>query len=515
MTSDDGLDRRNFLRLLGVSGAAVTLGVTTGCGASSTSATTSGALRIGASDGSPNDTMDPLRMQTTFQILTAPQVYESLVELDEGFQPHGRLAQRFESTPDFASWTFHLRDGVTFHDGSPLTVEDVTYSLNRAIDPDSGSANSLASQLRGILAPDGIHVVDDRTVRFDLTTPYVFFPNALATRFARIYRDGTTSFDKPVGTGPFTFVSFAPGQRWEGAANPKYWRNKVTVDRLTVTNVPDESSRISSLLSGELDLIFEVGLAAVADITADDAHTVLEQKAAQWPTLGIDSTVAPFDNPGVVRAIKLAVDRDQVIENVYGGYATMGYDNPISNVDPYFAKLPHPRYDKAAAKRALAEAGHPDGITLPPLTVLDDPNVTNLAVVLKQQFEAVGIRFDIKRDPAATFWDNSWLKAPFYANTYLRRHPDEILKITASSDGAWHMSKREDPQIDAAIAAAGSSGDLATQKKEYGTAQKLIAERDTMVVPAQLSRLSGISRKVTGVRTNYVTFLEVDRVSFS
>lgn len=512
MTSNDALDRRRFLWLLGA--AAATLGTTAGCGASA-SGDKQGTLRIGASDGSPNDSMDPLRMQTTFQILTAPQVYESLVDLDEGFQPHGRLAARFESTPDYASWTFHLREGIAFHDGSPLTTEDVAYSLNRAIDPNSGSANSLASQLEGILAPTGITVVDDTTVRFDLTTPYVFFPNALATRFARIYKSGTESFDKPVGTGPFMFRSFTPGQRWEGARNPKYWRNRVSVEGLTVTNVPDESARISSLLAGELDLIFEVGLAAVADITADDAHTVLEQKAAQWPALGIDSTVAPFDNPDVVRAIKLAVDRDQVVANVYGGYATMGYDNPISNVDPYFAGLPHPQYDKAAAKKALADAGHPDGITLPPLTVLDDPNVTNLAVVLKQQLEAVGIRFEIKRDPAATYWDNSWLKAPFYANTYLRRHPDEILKITASSGGAWHMSKRDDPQIDAAINAAGASGDLAVQKKEYGIAQKLIAERDTMVVPAQLSRLSGISKKVTGVRTNYVTFLEVDKVSFS
>lgn len=470
-------------------------------------------MRIAASDGSTNDTMNPLQMQTTFQILTVPQMYEALVDLDEGFQPRGRLAKSFETTDQGKTWTFHLQRGVTFHDGSAFTARDVAYSIARAIDPKSGSANSLQSQLSGFLVPGGIKVLDQHTIRFELLKPYVFFPSAMGTRFARIYKKGTTDFARPVGTGPFRFKSFAPGKQWTGRKNPDYWRNSVTLDSLTVTNVADESSRISALLAGEVDLIFEIGLAAAPDVTASSSHTLLEQRAAQWPALGINATRPPFNHPELIRAIKLGLNREQIISNAYGGYATMGYDNPISDADPYFGGLAKPAHDPAAARAALARAGYRNGITLPVLMALDDPNVTNLAVVLKNQLQEVGIKLDIKRDPAATYWDDTWLKRPFYSNTYLRRHPDEILKLTALSSGAWNMSKWHDPRVDAAIEAAGSTTDFAEQKKQYGVAQRLIAESDTMVVPAHLSRLSGMTKKLHGLKTNFVTFLEVDRAT--
>lgn len=510
------LSRRGFLQTMGAAGVALGgLGLS-GCVAGSpgrASGSKQGTLRIAASDGSPNDTMNPLQMQTTFQILTVPQVYEALIDLDEGFQPHGRLAQSFGTADQGRTWTFHLQPDVTFHDGSAFTAHDVAYSIARAIDPKSGSANSLASQLSGFLTPGGIKVLDKHTIRFELLKPYVFFPGAMGTRFARIYKTGTTDFARPVGTGPFRFTSFEPGKRWSGQKNPDYWRNTVTLDGLTVTNVADETSRISALLTDEVDFIFEISLASAPDVASSSSHTLLEQKAAQWPALGIDSTHPPFDNPDLIRAIKLGLDRDQIISNAYGGYATMGYDNPISDVDPYFAGLPKPAHDPAGARAALAQAGYRKGITLPILLALDDPNVTNLAVVMKNQLQSVGITLDIKRDPAATYWDNTWLKRPFYSNTYLRRHPDEILKLVALSSGTWNMSKWHDPQVDAAIEAAGSTTDFAEQKKQYGIAQRLISGHDTMVVPAHLSRLSGMTKKVSGIRTNFVTFLDVDRAT--
>lgn len=389
----------------------------------------------------------------------------------------------------------------------------MAYSITRAIDPKSGDANSLQSQLSGFLVPSGIKVLDKYTIQFELLKPYVFFPSAMGTRFARIYKTGTADFTRPIGTGPFRFKSFTPGKQWAGSKNPDYWRNAVTLDSLTVTNVADETSRISALLANEVDLIFEIGLASAPDVTSSSSHTLLQQKAAQWPALGIDAKQPPFNHPDLIRAIKLGLDRDQIISNAYGGYARVGYDNPISDADPYFGGLAKPAHDPAAARAALASAGYRNGITLPVLMALDDPNVTNLAVVLKNQLQDIGIKLDIKRDPAATYWDNTWLKRPFYSNTYLRRHPDEILKLTALSSGAWNMSKWHNPRVDAAIEAAGSTTDFAEQKKQYSIAQRLIADSDTMVVPVHLSRLSGITKKLRGVKTNFVTFLEVDRAT--
>jgi peptide/nickel transport system substrate-binding protein len=509
--------RRRFLYAAGAGAAAVGLGACAGPeDASPGGAGAGGTLRILASDGSTNDTLDPLRMERAFQILAAPLIYESLVDLDEQLLPVPRLATSFEPTAGGKTWTFRLRDGVKFHDGSPLTTDDVVFSIGRALDPDAGSGNSLAGQLKGILAPDGITAVDQRSVRFDLATPYVFFPNAMATRFARIYKAKTADFSKPVGTGPFTFASLTPGREFVARRNPTFWRNPVSLDRVVISNVAEDASRVSSLLAGDADLVFEIALSAAPDIRNTPGYTILQQANARWLSLALDATAAPFRRPEVAKAIKLALDRQQIIDNALGGYGTVGYDTPIAAQDKWFGKLPVPRRDVAAAKQLLASAGYPDGVDLPPVVGLsDEPATMAFLQVAQQQLKEAGIRFQITPESGATYWDNSWLKKPAYSNTYLRRHPDEILKLVFLSTGEWHQSKLKDPEIDRAINAAGQTTDIDQQIAEYTTAQRLIAERDTTVIPAHLPRLSGMSAKVKGVQTNPVYFLEIDRATVS
>jgi peptide/nickel transport system substrate-binding protein len=357
-------------------------------------------------------------------------------------------------------------------------------------------------------------VVDARTVRFALEQAYVYFPTAMATRFARIYKANTSDFTKPVGTGPFRFGSLTAGREFVAARNPDYWRNKVTLDRVVISNVAEDTSRVSSLLAGDADLVFEISLAAAQDIKQAAGYTILEQANARWLSLAFDSTVAPFDKPAVIEAVKLALDRQQIIDNALGGYGTIGYDTPIAAADRWFAKLPTPKRDVAAAKQLLATAGFPNGLDLPPVIGLsDEPATMAFLQVAQQQLKEAGIRFQITPESGATYWDNSWLKKPVYSNTYLRRPPDEIMKLVFLSGGQWHQSKRADAEIDRSINAAGQTTDLNQQIAQYATAQRLIAERDTTVVPAHFPRLSGMSDQVQNVRTNPVYFLEVDQAT--
>jgi peptide/nickel transport system substrate-binding protein len=498
----------------GAGAVAVGLGACGDGSSGSSGAAAGGTLRILASDGSTNDTLDPLRMERAFQILAAPLIYESLVDLDEQLLPVPRLAESFEPADGGMSWTFRMREGTTFHDGAPLTAADVAYSITRALDPEAGSGNSLASQLDGILLPAGIAVVDERTVRFDLEQVYVFFPNAMATRFARIYQADTTDFARPVGTGPFTFGSLTPGREFTAERNPDYWRNEVTLDRVVITNVAEDASRVSSLLAGDADLIFEIALAAAPDIEAAEGYAILQQPHARWLSLALDSTAAPFDRPEVVEAVKLALDRQEIIDNALGGYGAIGYDTPIAAEDEWFGDLPTPTRDVAAARELLAEAGHPSGLDLPAVVGLsDEPATMSFLQVAQQQLQEAGIRFEITPESGATYWDNSWLQRPAYSNTYLRRHPDEIMKLVFGSGGDWQQSKRDDPEIDEAIDAAGRTTDLAEQVEQYTVAQRLIAERDTTVIPAHFPRLSGISERVTGVSTNPIYFLDLDQAT--
>jgi peptide/nickel transport system substrate-binding protein len=508
------LGRRRLLGLAAAATAAIGLG-STGCTPKTDSGNDGSRLRIATLDGSTNDTFDPLRLERRMQILCACMIFESLTDVDKNLRPVGCLAESFETPDDGVTWDFKLRSGVTFHDGSPLTPQDVIFSISRALDPHEGSGNSLAGQLAGILRPQRIRAVGDKTVRFTLDKKYVFFPNAMATRFARIYKAGTKDFAQPVGTGPFAYESFKPGQSFAASRYDKYWGGAPGANRVEVINYAQESTRLSAFIDGDVDVMLELATSSVPDVVAKKGLTILEEKNAQWIPLALDTTVAPFNNPDVVRAIKLAVDRERVIKIGLGGYGTLGYDEPIPAEDPLFGGLPQPKFDPGAARDLLARAGHGKGLTLPALTVLDLPAVISMTLVLQQQLKDVGIQFDIKRESQATYWDDSWLKKPFYSNTYQRRSPDEILKLCFSSNGDWNMSKKKDPEIDAAINAAANTTDVEVQKKQYAIAQRLIAEHDSTVISAHVSRLSGLSAKVSGVAPNPVYMLDVRKAGVS
>lgn len=508
--------RRRFLGLSVATAGFAAIGLS-GCTAPAggNGGEASGVLRLTTSDGSTNDTLDPLRLERTSQIIPACMIYESLVDVDEQLQTVPRLAKTFETTDDGTTWIFKLQDNVTFHDGSKLTSADVSYSIGRALTPGEGSANALAGQLTGILTADGITTPDDQTVQFKLKKPYIFFPDALATRFARIYKSGTTDFTKPVGTGPFQFDSFTPGQQFAANRYDGYWGGKPQLSRVELTNISNEATRLSSFLGGDTDLIFQTSTDTVPDIQKDSSFSILEQKAAEWAPLGIDSTVAPFNNPDLIKAIKAGIDRQEVIKVAYAGFGSLGYDTPISQDDFYFGGLTVPVFDASKAKQLLASAGYSNGITLPNLTVLDLPQNVNVALVVQQQLKKVGINFEITREPAATYWDNSWLKKPFYTNNYNRRNADEVFKLVYASDGKWNMSKISDPEVDKAINAAAATTDKAAQKEFYTTAQELVAERNTTVVIAHASRLSGVSSKVSNVATNPIYFLDLRKAGVS
>ncbi|WP_080606233.1 ABC transporter substrate-binding protein [Rhodococcus opacus] len=508
------LGRRQFVGLVAAAAAVVGLGSISAC-SSNTSPSNGGPsngsrLRISTADGSTNDSLDPLRVERLMQNLCVSMIFEALIDIDQDMRPVGRLAESFGTPDGGATWDFTLHRNIMMHDGEPLTSEDVRFCIARALDPNEGSGNSLAGQLKGILRPQGIIAVDDRTVRFVLDKKYVFFPTAMATRFSRIYRAGTKNFDRPVGSGPFMFKSFKPGQSFVATRFDKYWDGAPGVERVEVNNYPEESTRLASFLDGDDDVMMNLDTSSAPAILAAGDRTIIEEKDSQWVPVALDTTVAPFDNPDVVRAIKLAVDRDQVVAHAMGGYGSIGYDEPIPADDNFFAGLPLPTYDPDAARDLLAKAGYGNGITLPTLEVLDLPVVLSMVLVLQQQLKDVGIRFDINRVPAATYWSTSFLQRPFYSNALSRRSTaDETLKLFFSSDGAWNMSKRKDPEIDQAIESAANTTDIEEQKRQYTIAQRLIAERDSTIVSAHAARLSAVGANVSGVTANPVHTLDV------
>jgi len=477
-----------------------------------------GVLRIAFSDALTEDNLNPALAQKNFFIVP-PQglMYESLVRLDNGFQPKPQLAESWEASDAGKTWVFRIRKGVEFHDGSKMTAKDVVWSLRAAMDPDSGS--TLYAQLKGLLKPENITASDDTTVKIALEKPFVFLANPLGVRNARIFKDGYTTADfaqKPIGTGPFKFGSFVAGQSFSATRFDNYWQNnKPMLDEVRFKNIPEAASKMQALLTGEVDLIDNIAFASSKQLDGT-AYEALPLKDAAWHGIVCDTKVEPFSNPLVIQALKLAVDRQQVARTVYAGFATPSADTPIPLSDPYFPSDVQPRgRDVAAAKDLLKQAGFGSGLTIgPPLVTVFGFGTNNLAAAVKEQLAEAGVAITIQ-EGGPTFWNTVWRKQPFYIPDYNRRSPSEIFPLISTTDAGQAMTHWSNADFDTAVQAAAQTTDFAVQKQNYGQAIKLQNQQDGIVLPAYASRLHAKAKKLQGVDANFVSFFDFTDAYFA
>jgi peptide/nickel transport system substrate-binding protein len=510
-----GMTRRTFLRAAVVSAGAAAVG---GGGSREAAAQPKrgGVLRVVLSDGNSGDSLLATRMNNTWTPIMFLTMYDPIVRLDNGFQPHPGLAESWENSNDAKTWIFHLRRGVTFHDGSPLTAKDVAYSLQYELRKES--ATYTGSLLRPYLSANKIKAIDRYTLRLDLDKKFVFVPNVLGIRYSLAFKEGTTDKDflnkKPIGTGPFMFKAFTPGQSFSAVRNPNYWEHgKPYVDGVQMTNIPEEASKFQSLVTNQADLIGYVDFAMTAQLKGDSAHQPFPFMDAAWNGLCCNITVDPFNKPQVIKAMKLGLDRRQFVDTAFAGLATVGFDGPIPGSDPYFpAGLKPGGRDVAAARSLLSEAGYPNGIDLPfDLVLVESLGVTNIAQVAKEQLAEVGIRFKIRKG-GPTFWDTVYLHQPFILPDWNRRHPFEIYGLLTTTE---NMTKFKNADLQAALNAAAATTDFNQQKTHYGRAIHITADQDGLIVPAYSPRLHAKSTKLQGVRPNFVSFLDFSSATLS
>lgn len=309
-------------------------------------------------------TFDPVATQDDPSIFVELQVYDRLVKLaasNTGVEPE--LATSWKVAPDGLSATFTLRQGVKFSDGSPLTAEDVVFSLTRAIDP-KGSWGFLFSPIKSVTK------VDDKNVRLNMSEPFAPLLPALSTFAASIY--SKTNFEKwgkdagqhPLGTGAFVLESWQKGAQLALTKNPNYWQpGKPKLDRIVMRVVGDDNSRVLLLQSGQVDAIDAVPPNQVQPLMSagQKVHKV-EGTAILRYTL--NEMVKPLDEANVRCAMAHAIDRAAVAKNIYFGQAVVArsllpsstlYHDP--NADPV-------TFDLAKAKALLAKSSVPQGFTV-------------------------------------------------------------------------------------------------------------------------------------------------------
>jgi peptide/nickel transport system substrate-binding protein len=504
------LSRRQFLNWSATT-AAIACTARSGATWSQAPAKSAGAtrlLRIGAF-ATINDVLDPIKYShSNHELEMQSAMFDPLLRLDNGFAAQPGVIESWEASKDGRTWTLKLRRGVTFHDGASLTIDDIVYSIQRNLDPKSTSA--VAPVLSPYLKPVDVKAVDKSTVQLSLSSPYGFIPQYLGNPFMRVIKKDTTDFTNPVGTGPFVFKSWQPGQSFEATANRNYWGGAPKVD-ISIIGIPDDSARLAALMADDVDVLERLVHTQISTIQKDARFDLYVLKDTTLAVVDMDLKVAPFNDPRVVAALKAAVDREQIVRTAYYGQASIGYDHVIPSSDPMFdTSQPKPVRDVAKAKSLLSQAGHSSGLDLEFIvSPLPNSQLPEVAAALQQQWKEAGINVKLTQWPAATFYDNVWLKKPFYIYPLSRRLPDTTLGYTSITNGRWNATHYSNPEVDKAIEGARATANIDEQKRFYAKAQQLLAAGDGRVIPAAYHSFVPFSKKVHGVTWNRSYFLEV------
>ncbi|MGE0715130.1 MAG: ABC transporter substrate-binding protein [Alphaproteobacteria bacterium] len=434
-----------------------------------------GVLRIAV--GTSLKLLDPAKTTTGEEYIFDNLVFNGLTRMRADLSVEPELAESWTYSPDLKTWTFKLRHGVKFHNGREMVADDVVATYKRILDPATGSGpRSNYEMIETMETPDPYTVV------FKLKYAYGGFADILADRQVKILpRD---LFDQmataPVGTGPFVYKSYTPGDRLILAKNPNYFEaGQPKLDGVEMRIMPEMSVRIAALQAGDIDVLWELPPEQVKQLKGNAALRVDSVATASWDAAIMNNAIPPFNDPRVRKAFHLAVDKRDVVELTLFGEGAPTH-SPIPPTHPFFNKdIPVTKSDPAAAKRLLREAGHPNGVKVPLVVPVGRPVRERLGVTLQQLAKPAGFDIEIQRVPFARYAAEVSGIAPFYIDGYFARPTiDTGTYPFLHSHGSWNakLFKYSNKAVDEALDKARLTGKPEEQKPLYVAMQKAMAD---------------------------------------
>jgi peptide/nickel transport system substrate-binding protein len=443
---------------------------------------------------------DPARLVTLSDVYHARMIFEPFIDADDAMQPVPVLAESWEVNADGTEWTFRVRQGVTFHDGSPLTAEDVVYSFQRILDP--ATASPAVAEIAGV-KPENFHAVDRQTVKVIFDTPMVELPALLSSKHGMIVKQGATSDDihfHPVGTGPFTVPEIKAGQiRTMFTRNANYWREGLPKSAcIELRSVSEPTTRAITVLSGEADVVTVIDPSTVTTLKDNPNVTLTKAAGGSALTMSMFMDVPPFDDIRVRQAMKLVVDRQAMVDSALLGFGIPGNDNPILPSSPDAYRSDIIQRDVAKAKQLLAEAGYPDGISVDLHTTELYPGAMQMVQAYQEMAAEAGIKVNLLVGPAGEYWDVIWLKKPFAISTWGMRPTPIALAVAYRKDAAWNETHFFREDYDALLDKAAQTLDADARRKLYQEAQRMIAEEGGVIIPIFSSTIAATRKGCSG-----------------
>lgn len=339
--------------------------------------------------------LDPADLNDNISQSAARLMFEGLYMLDEHMKLQPQLAESYEASEDAKEFTFHLRKGITFHDGTPFNAAAVKFSFDRAGNPE----NHLKRQSLYVMI-DHTVVVDDYTVRMVLKYPFGAFVNDIAHPGALIVSPksvqdyGKEVTRHPSGTGPYEFVSWT-ADTLKMKKNEHYWKSGLPkIDTITYRSVPENGARIAMLQAGEAQFIYPVPPEMIKLLQNSPTVTVFNEPSILVRYLVLNNMRKPFDDPRVRLALNFAVDKQAFAKVVFNGYADP-MDSPMPPLLGFYQKQGDYPYDPTKAKALLAEAGYPNGFEST-LTGANSTLAQRGMQFIQQQLTLVGVTLKVE-----------------------------------------------------------------------------------------------------------------------
>lgn len=456
----------------------------------------------GTDEIKPTQTMDPAFLWGPDDAMHIWSVYEPLVELDDKFEPHPRLAVSWEANADATVWTFHLRKGVKFHDGSDFTAKDARYSIMRLIDPKVASP---AAPALSFLEGSEITAVDDHTLQIKTKASVVEMPIMLATKFGLMIKDGSTSevlAKTENGTGAFLAPTFErAGEVRMLVRNPNYWDKSLPKsDCLRITTKPDPLAMTASLMSGEIDYAPTINASSARSLKDATNVELLKSQQGTFLAMAMWTDTPPFNDVRVRKAFKLVADRQAIVNAALLGFGFPANDHNVPTFFPASVSKTAVQPDIEQARKLLSDAGYNDDLQVDLFVSEIQPGLTQVATLYAQMAAQAGITVNLITMPQGTYWDEVWNKRPFYVTSWGLRSTADGLAVAHRSTAAWNETRWQRKDYDALLDKAAATTDQEARYQIYRQAQQMLQDEGGTIIPVMSSDIPVVSKNCTGVK---------------
>ncbi|MEM7285639.1 MAG: ABC transporter substrate-binding protein [Actinomycetota bacterium] len=484
-----------------------------------------GDLTVAIQFGDANSGLDPLNMLDLGTYAVLSQSFEYLVGVGSDYNVSNTgLAVDWSPNEDATQWTFTLRDGVQWQDGSPFTAADVAATIDRMVVAGAG--------LAGIVAEGGAQAADDLTVVVDLEAANGNLPVLLSTYNPQSlvtpadYSDGTTLDGRPAGTGAWVLDSFdATTFTPVFSPNPNWWGGSVNLDSVTMLGFESQGTAVAAMQAREIDVIQNFGVVDGASLIDDSNFTVVTPPSANHRQIWFNTQLpagGPFTDPRVRQAVGYCLNREQIITTLFNGQALAANDHPIHPTLPFFdeSAVPTRPRDIEMARSLLADAGYGDGVSAT-IQVGNIDQSPELAAIMQQNCAEAGFDFQVGVTDNSDFYGEYWCAGatwgaqpdtggpgvPCGASADIgivdyghRPIPDIYLTRALQTDGDWNSSNYADADYDALVTQYQGSIDVEGQTAAISGIQQKIHEDAPALYPYFFNYLGGHDNSVQGVQ---------------